>query len=126
MKGSPCEGRTSKSSGSSRSFAIEASHSPSGSASGSLRLSETLEVIRGSTWSPAIISLPASSTRQACSGEWPLPTTTRQSRRPIRIVSPSCMRTMASGTGLTIAAKRPQPFSASVAILSSLQPAARQ
>ena len=31
------------------SLAIEASHSPSGSASGSLRLSETLEVIRGST-----------------------------------------------------------------------------
>ena len=83
VKGSPCEGRTRRSSGSRFSFAIEASHSPSGSASGSLRLSETLEVIRGSTWSPAIISLPASSTRQACSGEWPLPITTRQVRAPI-------------------------------------------
>ena len=107
-------------------MAIEASQSPSGSASGSLRLSETLEVMRGSTWSPAIISLPSSSTRQACSGEWPLPMTTRQSRAPIRIASPSCMRTMLTGTGLTIAAKRPQPFAASAAIRSSLQPAARQ
>ena len=94
VKGSPCEGRTSRSSGSCRSLAIEASHSPSGSASGSLRLSETLEVIRGSTWSPEIINLPASSTRQACSGEWPEPTTTRQVRAPIRSSSPSCSRTM--------------------------------
>src|ERR1044072_5387914 len=92
-------GGTRRSSGRCSSLAIEASHSPSGSASGSERLSETLEVIRGSTWSPAIISLPESSIRQACSGEWPLPTTTRQVRAPIPIASASRGRTHATATG---------------------------
>jgi hypothetical protein len=62
-----------------RSCAIDASHSPSGSASGSVGNTETFDEMRGSTWSPEIISPSSSQTRQACSGEWPRPTTTRQS-----------------------------------------------
>jgi len=86
-------GSTSTSSGTSALiFAIDASQSDIGSASGSVGGTDTFDEMRGSTWSPLISSFNSGQCRQACSGEWPLPTTTRQSCSPMRSVSPSRMR----------------------------------
>jgi hypothetical protein len=53
---------------------------------------DTLDEMRGSTWSPEIRSLRLASYRQECSGEWPLPATTSQSPSPMRIRWPSVRR----------------------------------
>ena len=59
--GSPCDGITSTSSGTAaRSFSIDAIQSASGSASGSVGNTDTLDEMRGSTWSPEISSFSSS------------------------------------------------------------------
>ena len=98
MKGSLWAGSTSTSSGTvSRIRSIDLSQPCSGSASGSVGNTDTLDEIFGSTWSPEISSFSSGHHRQACSGECPVPTTTRQSCSPMRRVSPSRSRRKLSG-----------------------------
>jgi hypothetical protein len=59
----------------------------------------TLEVIRGSSWSPAIRMASSAQYRQACSGECPSPTTICQLRPPISSRSPARRRRKLSGWG---------------------------
>ena len=62
---------------------------------------ETLDEMRGSTWSPEISSFSSGQYRQACSGEWPVPTMTRQScSRRCASSSPSLHAPVAVGQGV--------------------------
>ena len=85
MKGSLWAGSTSTSAGISRcSRAQDSSQSLSGSASGSVGNTETLDEMRGRIWSPEMNRLSSGLQRQRCSGEWPWPPMTCQSRPPMR------------------------------------------
>ena len=127
VKGSPCEGRTSRLSGRPFSFAIEASHSPSGSASGSLRPTRDVggdprqHLVAGDHQPAFVVDQAGMFGAMAVADQHP-PVAARRSaagRLP-------AIRTKLTGIGLTIEAKRPQPFAASASIRASSQPAARQ
>jgi hypothetical protein len=80
--------------------------------------------MRGSTWSPDTSSFNAGQYRQACSGEWPVPTMTCQSCAPMRTVSPSDSRWKLSGKAWTYLPKPPKRVRYT-SIASSSQPALR-
>src|SRR6185437_5502879 len=86
--GSLCDGSTSASPGTMPlSLTQESSQSCNGLASGSVGCTETFDEIFGKIWSPEMKTLSAGHHRQACSGECPLPPTTRHTWSPIAISS---------------------------------------
>ncbi len=92
-KGSLWAGSTRTSSGTVRAMrSSDVSQPCSGLASGSVGNTDTFDEIFGSTWSPEISSFRSGHQKQACSGEWPVPTTTCQSWSPMRMRSPSRTR----------------------------------